>query len=90
MTILLDKLGQGQVETRLDLRPGIHRDAKTGTARLTAIDRDNEGVIPPNFVGLVEVLSGKKHPILDGDCTQLASTHPDKGERFGYLLVFDD
>ena len=87
---LLNEFCQREVETSFDLGSGIHRDAKTGTARLTAIDRDNEGVITPNFVGLVHVLAGKKYPILDGNRTQLASTHPDKGERFGYLLVFDD
>jgi hypothetical protein len=50
MSVLLDELGQGQVETGLDLRPGIHRDAEAGAARLTAIDRDNKGAVAANFV----------------------------------------
>jgi len=57
MSVLLDELGQGQVETGLDLRPGIHRGAKAGAARLTAIDCDDEGAVAPNLVGLVEVLA---------------------------------
>ena len=90
MTALLDELRQSEVETGVDLRPGIHRDAEAGTARLTTIDRDDEGVVATNFVRLVEVLACEKDPVLDGDRAELAGAHAKKGERLRCLFVLDD
>src|SRR6516165_9362484 len=90
MTALLSQLRQGKVETRLNLGPGIHRNTKASAARLAAIDRDDEGTIAPNTVGLVDVLAGEKDPILDGDRTQLAGAYTDKGERLPDFLSCDD
>ena len=45
MLALDEKLGQREIEAGLGLRPGLHRDAKTGAARLAAIDGDDEGAL---------------------------------------------
>ena len=88
MTAVLDELRQGEVETGLDLRSGIHRDAEAGAARLTAIDRDDKGVVAAHLIGLVEVLAREKDPVLDGDRAQLTGAHADKGERLVPLPRF--
>src|SRR6516164_2075545 len=90
MTALLDELRQGQVETGLDLWSGIHRDTETGAARLTAIDRHDEGAVAALLIILVEVLTPEKDPVLDGDRAQFTGAHADKGERSRCFLALND
>src|SRR5271167_4271322 len=89
MMVIFDKLRQGEVEIGLNLWPRIHRDAEAGAARLTAIDRDDKGVVAAHLIGLVEVLAREKDPVMDGDRAQLAGAYADKGERLCRFFVFD-
>lgn len=90
MTALLDEFRQCEVEPRIDLRPGIHRGTEAGAAGLTAIDRDDEGLVASNIIGLVAVLACEKDPVLDNDRAELAGAHAYKRERLCRFLVFDD
>ena len=80
----LDDLGQRQVEAGVDLWPGAHRNAKAGAARNRAIHGDDEGVLPPQPIGLVDIGPLKENAILDSDGVQFAGADADEGELFGW------
>ena len=90
MTGVVDNLGEGQVETRFDLRSGIHRNAEAGAACLTAIDRDEKGVVAARLIRFVAILAREKYAILDGDRAKFAGANADKGEGLGHFPIFDD
>jgi hypothetical protein len=55
MLTLVEELRQGEVEACLDLRPGIHRSAKAGAARLTA-ERSSQARTPTKARGAAACL----------------------------------
>ena len=81
MMALLNEFCQREVETRLDLGSGIHRDAKTDTARLTAIDRNNKGTIAPNSVGLVVDDLSASQPDAGGIAARVAKRKTAEGHH---------
>ena len=64
-----------------------HRDAKAGTARLAAINRDDEGAGAPGAIVRVDMRAIPEDPILDRDCLDLAGAHADECESAGSLLA---
>ena len=90
--LAIEQLGQGQVEPGLRSRPGVHRDAEAGVARLRAVDRDDEGVAAAGLVVGVGVGVADEDLVLHGDRRQVAGAHPEEGVAralVGLLLVGD-
>jgi hypothetical protein len=87
MTVLIDQLGQRQVESALGLRARIHRNAEARVAGLRAVDGDDEGVTPPRLIVGVCVAVADEDLVLHPDRRQVAGTHPDERVA-GDLLLF--
>ena len=51
----VEDLGEGEVVPRLRLRAGAHRDAEARSARLEAVDGDDERVLAPGGVVALDV-----------------------------------
>ena len=84
--VRVDELGEDQIVTLGDARPGVHRNAETGPSGLTAVDADHEDVAPAgDVVGLAQ-RSGDEGPILDGDGGEIAGARADQGDagRIGF------
>ncbi len=87
--VVVDQLGQGEVEPGPGLGSGSHRRAKAGAAGLAAIDREDECLLAPDPVGSIPILAAKEHPVLDRDRPEFAGADPDEGEPLRGRVVFD-
>ena len=90
MAAVTHDLGQGEIETCLGFRPGLHRYAKARSARLAAIHGDDEGALAPRPVVRIDVGSAEEHPILDGDRVEFAGAHAEEGEALAGIGLRHD
>ncbi len=67
-----EHLGERDVKAALGGGAGAHRDAEAGVARLRALDRDDEDVLPPGAVGRVGLRAAEQHAVEDAHRVQLA------------------
>ena len=87
MIVAIEQFGQGEVETGLRLRTGLHRDAEAGSAGFAAVHGDEEIVLaaaadnPCSGYGPLD-----EHPVLNGDRVKFAGAHAEKRKfRYGFL-----
>ena len=79
--LVTDELGEREVEPALCPRPRSHGGAEAGAARNTAVDGDEEGVLPSRRVVTVDVRPLEEDPVLDRDCVQIAGADAEQRER---------
>ena len=63
--LAVEDLGQREVEARLGLRAGAHRDAEARPAGLDAVDGDDEHVLAPGGVVALDVAALEEDAVLD-------------------------
>ncbi len=76
----LEDFRKREIEAASRFRPGLHRNTKTGAARLAAIDRDDENILPPRLIRRIDKLSAEENLVLNGNGVQFAGAHAKKSQ----------
>ena len=79
VAVVVEDLGQRQVEAAGHARSGPHRRAEARPAGAPAVDRDEEGVAPARLVVGLDVAVAEEHAVLDRHGVQVAGAHADEG-----------
>lgn len=77
--VVVEQLGQRQVEATRGTRSRAHRDAEAGARGIAAVHGDQQHLVPPPGVHRVDGRPLDEHAVLDGDGRQLARAHTDEG-----------
>ena len=75
VAVVVEELGQRQVEAGGDPRAGVHRHAEARPAGAPAVDRHEEGVPPAGLVVGVDVPVAHEDAVLDRHRVQVARAH---------------
>ena len=78
MTLVVDDLGQRQIEAPLRHRSGVHRHAEAGPAGLPALHGHHEHVLGAGAIGRVRMRAPQQHPVEDPHRVQLARPRPEE------------
>ena len=80
MSPALEDFCKREIEAVSRFRPGLHRNTKAGPARLPAIDRDDENILPPRLIRRIDKLSAEENLVLHGNGMEFAGTHAEKSQ----------
>ncbi len=91
MLVALEHLRQGQVKPRGGPGPGPHGNAETNPVVLVAaVQRHDEGLLPPGPVGGIDMGALKKNPVLHRHGRQFTGSDSQEGELGDRLAPGDD